>query len=67
VPSIRYYEQIGLLHPPRSGGRRTFGAPELRRLIYIRRARELGSEIEAIRPLLALRDFPSGPARKLTQ
>jgi DNA-binding transcriptional MerR regulator len=58
VPTIRYYEQIGLLHPSRSGGRRTFGAAELRRLIFIRRARELGFEIEAIRRLLALQDMP---------
>jgi DNA-binding transcriptional MerR regulator len=58
VPTIRYYEQIGLLHPPRSGGRRTFGAGEVRRLMFIRRARELGFEIEAIRRLLALQDMP---------
>ena len=58
VPTIRYYEQIGLLHPPRSGGRRTFGGPELRRLMFIRRARELGFEIGAIRRLLALQDMP---------
>jgi DNA-binding transcriptional MerR regulator len=58
VPTIRYYEQIGLLHPPRSGGRRTFGATEVRRLIFIRRARELGFEIEVIRKLLALQDMP---------
>jgi DNA-binding transcriptional MerR regulator len=30
----------------------------LRRLIFIRRARELGFEIEAIRRLLALQDMP---------
>jgi DNA-binding transcriptional MerR regulator len=58
VPTIRYYEQIGLLRPLRSGGRRTFGASEVRRLIFIRRARELGFEIEAIRRLLALQDMP---------
>ena len=58
VPTIRYYEHIGLLHPSRAGGRRTFGASELRRLIFIRRARELGFEIEAIRRLLALQDMP---------
>ena len=35
-----------------------FGSAELRRLIFIRRARELGFEIEAIRRLLALQDMP---------
>jgi hypothetical protein len=39
VPTIRYYEQVGLLHPRRSGGRRTFEPTEVRRLIFIRRAR----------------------------
>jgi DNA-binding transcriptional MerR regulator len=58
VPTIRYYEQVGLLHPARAGGRRTFGPPEVRRLIFIRRARELGFEIDAIRKLLALQDMP---------
>jgi len=60
VPTIRYYEQIGLLHaPPRSGGnRRQYDADDLRRLAFIRHARELGFEIDAIRTLLALQDQP---------
>ncbi len=61
VPTIRYYEQIGLLPaPPRSeGNRRLFDAADLRRLAFIRHARELGFEIEAIRTLLALQDDPA--------
>lgn len=60
VPTIRYYEQIGLLPaPPRSeGNRRYFAAADLRRLAFIHHARELGFEIEAIRTLLALQDDP---------
>ena len=63
APTIRYYEQIGLLPaPPRTdGGRRLFDAADLRRLAFIRHARELGFEIEAIRALLALQDNPSQP------
>ena len=63
VPTIRYYEQIGLLPaPPRSeGNRRTFASGDLRRLAFIRHARELGFEIEAIRTLLALQDDPHQP------
>lgn len=62
-PTIRYYEQIGLLPaPPRTeGGRRQFDAADLRRLAFIRHARELGFEIEAIRTLLALQDNPNQP------
>lgn len=60
APTIRYYERIGLLPaPPRSGGnRRQYGDDDLRRLTFIRHARELGFEIDAIRALLALQDRP---------
>lgn len=60
VPTIRYYEQIGLLPaPPRSeGNRRQYDAADLRRLAFIRHARELGFEIEAIRAMLVLQDRP---------
>lgn len=60
VPTIRYYEQIGLLPaPPRSeGNRRQYDGDDLRRLAFIRHARELGFEIDAIRALLALQDEP---------
>ena len=63
VPTIRYYEQIGLLPPPprTEGNRRTFNARDLRRLAFIRHARELGFEIDAIRTLLTLQDDPHQP------
>ena len=60
VPTIRYYEQIGLLPaPPRSeGNRRFFDEAGLRRLSFIRHARALGFEVESIRALLQLQDRP---------
>jgi DNA-binding transcriptional MerR regulator len=63
IPTIRYYEEIGLLRPPArsEGGRRHYSPGELRRLAFIRHARELGFEIEAIRTLLALQDDPHQP------
>jgi DNA-binding transcriptional MerR regulator len=63
APTIRYYEQIGLLPPPprTQGNRRFYGDADLRRLAFIRHARELGFEIEAIRTLLTLQDDPSQP------
>ncbi|WP_062014526.1 helix-turn-helix domain-containing protein [Aureimonas sp. AU4] len=63
VPTIRYYEQIGLLAaPPRTeGNRRLYDASDLRRLRFIRHARELGFEIEPIRELLALAGEPDRP------
>jgi DNA-binding transcriptional MerR regulator len=67
VPTIRYYEQIGLLAaPPRSeGNRRCYGEAELKRLAFIRHARELGFDIEAIRRLLALQDQPDIPCGQI--
>ena len=61
VPTIRYYEEIGLLPaPPRTeGGRRAYAASDIDRLAFIRHARELGFEIEAIRALLKLQDDPA--------
>ena len=60
VPTIRYYEQIGLLPKPlrTKSNRRTYKTADLRRLVFIRHARELGFEIEAIRTLLTLQDNP---------
>ena len=65
APTIRYYEQIQLLpSPPRSeGNRRLYDADDLRRLRFIRHARELGYEIEPIRELLALAGDPSRPCQ----
>ncbi len=60
VPTVRYYEQIGLLPaPPRTtANRRLYRATDLRRLEFIRHARELGFAIDAIRALLTLQDRP---------
>jgi DNA-binding transcriptional MerR regulator len=60
VPTIRYYESIGLLAAPaRSQSNQRFYEPsDVRRLAFIRHARELGFEIDAIRTLLKLQDDP---------
>jgi Cu(I)-responsive transcriptional regulator len=53
---IRYYERIGLVaRVGRSkSGYRTYGDPEIHTLQFIRRARDLGFPLDAIRSLLAL-------------
>jgi DNA-binding transcriptional MerR regulator len=63
IPTIRYYEEIGLLPPPvRSEGNRRLYPPEAaRRLRFIRHARQLGFEIDAIRCLSALAENPAQP------
>ena len=63
VPTIRYYEEIGLLPAPDRAvnNRRTYGPEIVRRLKFIRHARELGFEVEAVRQLLSLEDRPDQP------
>ena len=56
--TIRYYEKIGLMpHPVRSqGGHRLYNDDHLKRLVFIRRCRELGFSLEEIKNLLGLVD-----------
>ena len=58
IETIRYYERIGLLAPPprTAGGHRVFGEAEVKRLNFVRRARELGFTLGQVRDLLALAD-----------
>ena len=60
VPTIRFYEEGGIMPaPPRTeSGRRTYGPEHVRRLAFIRHARELGFDMEALRTLLTLADQP---------
>ncbi|WMT85443.1 helix-turn-helix domain-containing protein [Pelagibacterium sp. 26DY04] len=60
VPTVRYYEQIGLLPTPdrSEGNRRLYDRTDVDRLTFIRHARELGFDVDAIRRLLALQDHP---------
>jgi DNA-binding transcriptional MerR regulator len=63
IPTIRFYEEEGLLPaPPRTeSGRRLYGDREVRRLAFIRHARQLGFELPQIRDLLDLADHPERP------
>ena len=55
IETIRYYERIGVLPPPRRNGRyRSFDASEVARLVFVRRARELGFTLDEVRALLKL-------------
>ncbi|KGJ02490.1 DNA-binding transcriptional regulator, MerR family [Paracoccus halophilus] len=63
IPTIRYYEQIGLLpEAERSlGNQRLYTHKAHERLVFIRHARDLGFSLEAIRDLLSLSDNPDQP------
>ena len=56
IETIRYYERVGLLpRPSRSASRyRLYDADDVRRLTFVRRARELGFTLDEVRALLAL-------------
>lgn len=56
IKTIRYYERSRLMpDPPRTNGRhRLYNVDHLKRLVFIRRCRQLGFSIEEIRDLLGL-------------
>jgi DNA-binding transcriptional MerR regulator len=56
VPTIRYYEQIGLLRraPRQAGGQRVYSRDDVERLTFIRRCREFDFSIEQVRALVAI-------------
>jgi Cu(I)-responsive transcriptional regulator len=58
VETVRYYERIRLLPPPArtAGNYRAYDEAHLARLSFIRRSRDLGFSIEAVRELLRLSD-----------
>lgn len=58
VPTVRYYEDIGLLPRAarRSGGHRVYTDADLRRLTFVRRCRDFGFAIDRVREFIALAD-----------
>jgi DNA-binding transcriptional MerR regulator len=63
IETIRYYERIGLLpSPPRSVARyRLYDVADVRRLVFVRRARELGFPLDEVRR--CSRSLPSAMTR----
>jgi MerR family transcriptional regulator, mercuric resistance operon regulatory protein len=70
IETVRYYERAGLLPPPprTEGGYRVYGDDHLKRLVFIRRGRELGFSLEEIRGLLRMVDggYTCGEVQSLT-
>ena len=58
--TIRYYEKISLLPPPArtQAGYRQYGESHVQQLLFIRRGRDLGFSVDAIRALLTLAKRP---------
>jgi DNA-binding transcriptional MerR regulator len=60
IPTIRYYESVGLMPEVHrtEGKQRRYGPPEVSRLTFIRHARQLGFEVDAIHELLGMSAKP---------
>lgn len=58
VETVRFYEKIGLLPLPArtAANYRAYGSEHMARLSFIRRARDLGFTLDAVRELLKLSD-----------
>jgi len=53
--TLRYYDRIGLVSPPRTAsGYRVYGPGEEARLRFVRQARALGFSLDEIRELIAV-------------
>ena len=61
IETVRYYERIGLLAPPRrlANGYRAYGESHFERLAFIRHCRALDMPLADIRMLLEFMDKPA--------
>lgn len=67
IETIRYYERIGLLPKARrtENGRRCYADRDMRRLAFVRHARQLGFDMPAIRTLLTLQEVPEASCEEI--
>lgn len=63
IPTIRYYESIGLIDPPlrTAGNQRRYGAAALARLRFVAHARDMGFPMDTLRSLLQLAGHGEAP------
>ena len=63
VPTIRYYEQIGLIAAPArtEGNQRRYGRSELDRLKFIAHARDMGFSMDSLKSMLRLAGHREAP------
>jgi DNA-binding transcriptional MerR regulator len=67
--TVIFYERVGLLAPPtrNQANYRQYRREDAARLIFIRRARELGFDLDAIRHMLAAADHADDDCRAIDQ
>lgn len=61
VPTIRYYESVGLLAEAARtpAGHRSYRRQDVERLTLVRRCRDFGMSINQVKTLIAIRESPS--------
>ena len=61
VETIRYYQRRGLVEEPNKpmGGHRRYSASAVKRVVFIKRAQQLGFTLEEVKALLRLEDGQS--------
>ncbi len=69
VPTIRYYEQTGLIDPAErtEGNQRRYRREAVQRLGFIKHARELGFSIETIQALVEINNHPNRSCAEATK
>jgi DNA-binding transcriptional MerR regulator len=69
VPTIRYYEDIGLLEaaPRTAGNQRRYGRPALDRLRFIAHARAMGFPMASLKAMLRLSKHKEAPCADLDE
>ncbi len=64
VKTVRYYDEIGLVTPPRrANGYRDYSGTDVRKLGFLARARSLGFSLDECRQLLSLYEDESRASR----
>jgi MerR family mercuric resistance operon transcriptional regulator len=67
VQTVRYYERRGLIPAPprRASGYREYNEETVRRIRFIRHAKDLGFTLDEIAELLAIRAEPGAPCAEV--
>lgn len=67
VPTIRYYESIGLLPLARRSDKaqRLYEPSAIQRVAFVRRCRDFGFSIDQVRQLVAFADAPTLPCKEV--
>ncbi|MFB6275233.1 MAG: MerR family transcriptional regulator [Halothece sp.] len=68
-PTIRYYEELGLLDPPQrnASGYRIYSDTDEERLNFILKAKKFGLSLEEIKQLITVRKNGTPPCQELKQ